>query len=68
MEDLDNYLSKVFYRSKRGGSRDIFIVYQDGCQDMVFKTMGNKSINSFHSEMVNWVKKDMVFKTMGSKQ
>ena len=30
-----------FYRSKRERSRHIFIVYQDGFQDMVFKTMGN---------------------------
>jgi hypothetical protein len=42
-----------FYRSKRGRSRDIFIVYQEGFQDMVLKTMGNKPVNSFHSEMVN---------------
>jgi hypothetical protein len=51
---------------------------------MVFKTMGNKPVNGFHSEMVNWKKQDtvnvfhsemvnwekqdMVFKTMGSKQ
>ena len=51
---------------------------------MVFKTMGNKlvngfhskmvnwknqdTVNVFHSEMVNWEKQDMVFKTMGSKQ
>ena len=51
---------------------------------MVFKTMANKpvngfhsemvnwkkqdTVNGFHSEMVNWEKQDMVFKTMGSKQ
>jgi hypothetical protein len=29
---------------------------------MVFKTMGNKPVNGFHSEMVNWKKQDMVFK------
>ena len=40
-----------FYISKRERSRDIFIVYQDGFQDMVFKTTRNKSVNSFHSEM-----------------
>ena len=57
-----------FYISKRGRSMDIFIVYQDGFQDMVFKTTGNKPVNSFHSEMVNWEKQDMVFKTKGSKQ
>jgi hypothetical protein len=57
-----------FYRSKRGRSRDIFIVYQDGFQDMVFKTIGNQPVNSFHSEMGNWAKQYMVFKTTGSKQ
>jgi hypothetical protein len=48
---------------------------------MVFKTMRNKPVNGFHSEMVNWAKKytvfneivnwakqDMVFKTTGIKQ
>jgi hypothetical protein len=56
-----------FYRSKRGRSRDIFIVYQDGFQDMVFKTTGNKPVNSFHSEMVNiyWEKQDMVCRNNG---
>ena len=49
-----------FYRSKRGKSRDIFIVYQDGFQDMVFKTMGNKPVSGFHSEIVNWKKQDTV--------
>jgi hypothetical protein len=50
---------------------------------MVFKTMGKKPVNGFHSEMVNWkkhdianvfhseminwAKQDMVFKTTGSK-
>jgi hypothetical protein len=57
-----------FYRSKSGRSRDIFIVYPNGFQDMVFKTMGNKPVNSFHGEMVNWEKQDMVFKTTGNKQ
>jgi hypothetical protein len=27
---------------------------------MVFKTMGNKPVNGFHSEMVNWEKQDTV--------
>jgi hypothetical protein len=27
---------------------------------MVFKTMGNKPVNGFHSEMVNWKKQDTV--------
>jgi hypothetical protein len=27
---------------------------------MVFKTMGNKPGNGFHSEMVNWKKQDTV--------
>jgi hypothetical protein len=31
---------------------------------MVFKTMGNKPVNGFHSEMVNWEKQDMVFSEM----
>jgi hypothetical protein len=31
-------------------------------EHMVFKTMGNKIVNSFYSEMVNWAKQDMVFK------
>ena len=53
------------YKNKRVRSRDIFIVYQDGFQDMVFKTTGNKPVNNFHSEMVNWEKQDMVFKTTG---
>jgi hypothetical protein len=51
---------------------------------MVFKTMGKKPVNGFHSEMVNWKKQDTVnvfysemvnwakqdigFKTIGSKQ
>ena len=67
-----------FYRSKRGRSRDIFIVYQDGFQDIVFKTTGKEPVNSFHSEMINiigqtktWFSKprevsnNWFFKTMG---
>jgi hypothetical protein len=33
---------------------------KDGNQDMVFKTMGNKPVNGFHSETVNWKKQDTV--------
>ena len=67
MKDLDKLFIQSFYRIKRGRSRDIFIVYQDGFQDMVFKTTGNKPVNSFHSEMVNtyWEKQDMVCRNNG---
>jgi hypothetical protein len=27
---------------------------------MVFKTMGNKLVNGFHSETINWKKKDTI--------
>jgi hypothetical protein len=78
---LDNSLSKGFTEVKE---EDQKYFTKDGKQDMVFKTMGNKPVNGFHSEMVNWkkqdtvnvfhsemvnwAKQDMVFKTMGSKQ
>jgi hypothetical protein len=74
---LDNFLSKGFTEVKE---EDTKCFTKDGNQYMVFKTMGNKpvsgfhsemvnwkkqdTVNVFHSEMVNWAKQDMVFKTM----
>jgi hypothetical protein len=54
---LDNFLSKGFTEVKE---EDQKYFTKDGKQDMVFKTMGKKPVNGFHSEMVNWKKHDTV--------